>query len=204
MGAYGSANGGLFEYIEPPLLGTLPAANDRPKTLPVFYRYQAAINTLQAVPSNLILTVTSTNDSGAGSLRAVIGAANASLHYNRIVFAVPGAITLLSDLPVVKVPLSIDGTTAPGWAPGSPAVEIDAAGHQGIFLAATASGSDSRAWHSPARSGSDSKAGRPRSVLRKTALEFPFRVCLPPTAWDRLHWPPVTMALRAFPDGARP
>jgi hypothetical protein len=72
--------------------------------------------------------VSTTNDSGGGSLRAQIAGANASLGADEIIFAIPGpgphSIHLLSPLPAVTDTLEIDGTTQPGFT-GSPIIELD-------------------------------------------------------------------------------
>lgn len=87
------------------------------------------------------ITVTNLDDSGAGSLRAAIEAANAlSGTPVTINFAVSGTITLASDLPDVTNSVTIDGTSAPGYAGPAPVVGIDAAGHAGLTFSA---GSDS-------------------------------------------------------------
>jgi len=69
------------------------------------------------------LVVTNTNDSGTGSLRAAIDAANASPSEDAITFNIPGAgphtISLASDLPAITDDgISIDGTTQSGAACG--------------------------------------------------------------------------------------
>lgn len=73
-------------------------------------------------------TVTTTADSGAGSLRAAITAANADATASvgaphRIEFAIPGAgvqtINVLTALPALSNPTVIDGLTQPGSTCGS-------------------------------------------------------------------------------------
>ncbi len=63
-------------------------------------------------------TVTTTNDSGAGSLRQAILSANATAGTNRIVFNLSGAgvqrIAPLSALPAITRPLVLDGYSQPG------------------------------------------------------------------------------------------
>ncbi|CAM8622652.1 Parallel beta-helix repeat [Acidimicrobiia bacterium] len=67
-----------------------------------------------------ILTVTTLNDSGTGSLREAIGLANADADQDTIVFSVSGTIALLSDLPqfdlygatIVGEGITIDGNGA--------------------------------------------------------------------------------------------
>jgi len=74
-------------------------------------------------------TVTTTADTGAGSLRQAITAANAHAGHDAVAFAIPGSgahtIHVTSaPLPVVTSPLKIDGTTQPGFA-GIPLVRLD-------------------------------------------------------------------------------
>jgi hypothetical protein len=72
--------------------------------------------------------VSSTADSGPGSLRQAILDANAHTGADTITFAVPGdgvhTIQPLSALPVVTESVTIDGTTQPGYT-GSPLIELD-------------------------------------------------------------------------------
>jgi parallel beta helix pectate lyase-like protein len=77
-------------------------------------------------------TVTNTNDSGAGSLRAAIQAVNADFSGpHRIEFNIAGigvhTIHLFSSLDAINNPVAIDGTTEPGYNPSSavPLIEID-------------------------------------------------------------------------------
>ena len=64
-------------------------------------------------------TVTTTNDSGAGSLRQAILDANTNAGADTIVFQISGTkpftLSLTSALPAVSDPLTIDGTTQPGY-----------------------------------------------------------------------------------------
>gem|GEM_PF-441485 len=75
-----------------------------------------------------ILTVTNTNDSGAGSLRQAILDSNATAGVQTITFSIPGAgvhtVQPTSPLPVITAPVVIDGTTQSGYS-GTPLVEID-------------------------------------------------------------------------------
>jgi parallel beta-helix repeat protein len=59
-------------------------------------------------------TVTSLNDSGVGSLRAAILAANAN-QGGTLVFSIGGAINLSSTLPNIATRMTINGSTAPGF-----------------------------------------------------------------------------------------
>jgi hypothetical protein len=90
-------------------------------------------------------TVTNTADSGTGSLRDAITQANNTSGADVIDFAIPGAgvhtITPASALPTITDPLTIDGTTQPGWAAGAPVVELDGAnagvGADGLAVASS-------------------------------------------------------------------
>lgn len=65
-------------------------------------------------------TVTTTADSGPGSLRQCIINTNANVGFtNTINFAIFGTITPITDLPTITNPLIIDGYTAPGSAPNT-------------------------------------------------------------------------------------
>src|SRR5438105_2317878 len=72
-------------------------------------------------------TVTSTADSGAGTLRSAIGSANITPGLNYIYFNIspPGVhvISLSTYLPVILNPVIIDGRTQPGY--GTPVIELD-------------------------------------------------------------------------------
>jgi hypothetical protein len=75
------------------------------------------------------ITVTTTADSGAGSLRQAILDSNASVGtLDTIAFDIPGAgvhtIVPASILPPITDPVVLDGTTQPGFA-GTPLIEID-------------------------------------------------------------------------------
>ncbi len=75
-------------------------------------------------------TVTNTNDTGPGSLRQAILDANASAGPDVIGFSIgsgPQRIVVTSELPTITDPLTIDGTTQPGFA-GAPLIEIQAEG----------------------------------------------------------------------------
>jgi hypothetical protein len=79
------------------------------------------------------LVVTTTADSGAGSLRDAMIFANTTEAQDTITFAIPGpgphTITLLSALPEIEADLIIDGTTQAGWGPGGPPmVQVDGNG----------------------------------------------------------------------------
>src|SRR5687767_1144072 len=85
-------------------------------------------------------TVTSTDDSGPGTLRQAILDANVDSNADVIDFAIgTGLQTILpaSALPPITEPVDVDGTTQPGFA-GTPLVAIDGtnvpAGQSGLVL----------------------------------------------------------------------
>lgn len=86
-------------------------------------RWQSAAPDRGALEASLgvvspVLTVTNTNDSGAGSLRQALIDANAGSNLNTVRFNIPGTcprvITLASLLPTIEHPLAIEGYTQPG------------------------------------------------------------------------------------------
>jgi hypothetical protein len=87
--------------------------------------------TIGAVAPPDPFVVTTMADSGPGSLRAAITAANAAPDVNTITFNIPGPnerlISLDSPLPAVTTMMTIDGTTQPGY-DGRPMVRIDGGG----------------------------------------------------------------------------
>lgn len=85
-------------------------------------------------------TVNNLNAAGAGSLQAAINAANASLTPSVIDFSVAGTITLPADLPAISQHVTIDATTAPGYA-GAPVVELNCNSNGGLVFAAGSAGS---------------------------------------------------------------
>jgi hypothetical protein len=82
--------------------------------------------TVRVIPYRLY--VLNTNDSGPGSLRQAMLDANASPDQNLILFNVPGAgaqvIQPLSPLPQISSPVTIDGSSQPGYA-GTPLIVIN-------------------------------------------------------------------------------
>jgi parallel beta-helix repeat protein len=88
------------------------------------------------------LTVTRLGNAGPGSLRSAITTANTSLpgRPTLIRFAVRGTITLSSPLPSISRNITINGTTAPGYA-SAPVVELNANGQAGLEFAPGSSGS---------------------------------------------------------------
>jgi hypothetical protein len=84
------------------------------------------------------LTVTTTADSGAGSLRQAILDSNASAGVpDTIAFAIGSGVQTIepaSSLPAITDPVTIDGTTQPGFA-GTPLIELSGATTGGVGLA---------------------------------------------------------------------
>jgi len=78
----------------------------------------------------LLSTFSVTNTLDSGSLRAAIISSNATKGPNSISFNIPGTgvhmISLLSALPALAQPVTIDGTTEPGSG-GLPGIQIDGA-----------------------------------------------------------------------------
>src|SRR6185436_8327810 len=77
--------------------------------------------------SALVFTVTTTNDSGAGSLRQAILDANAASGPDSIYFNIgsgPQIIRPSSALPIITGAVLIDGTTQPGYI-NVPIIRID-------------------------------------------------------------------------------
>lgn len=89
--------------------------------------YESAVN------DSSIITVTSTNDSGTGSLRSAIISANASPGLQKIHFNIPGSCTpnphiiqLETPLPDITDSVEIDAYTEPGSAPNTSSLGTDA------------------------------------------------------------------------------
>src|SRR5882724_2256381 len=82
--------------------------------------HSPAAGPLPGATSAPAFTVTRLADAGAGSLRAAIQLADAAPPgtTTTIRFAVAGTITLASALPAIIRPVTIDGTSAPGYRPG--------------------------------------------------------------------------------------
>ncbi len=106
------------------------------QTDPVPANNAVAVNTaVVGGPSSFV--VTNTNNTGDGSLRQAILNANASAGADVISFAILAAgvqtITLASTLPSITDPVTIDGTTQPGFA-GTPLIELNGNGIAGNGL----------------------------------------------------------------------
>jgi titin len=115
------------------------------------HRARLGIEALEGRLAPATFTVTSAADTGLGSLRAAIFAANAHPGADTITFHVGGGgaqpILLNSALPVLTGPTSIAGNTQPGFA-GTPLIDLfglnAGAGASGLTLAAGAGGSSVR------------------------------------------------------------
>ena len=146
LGIFGNTNDGVLQYIEPPIKGTIKQLDDQFRSMPLYYYQSEHVSAVQSVPPAAQLLVTSLADSGPGSLRAAIDRANAAGRYRQITFAVEGTTRLSSALPVIRVPVSIDGRAAvenpfaPRFA-ADPRVGIDFNGRAGLQFAQSASGS---------------------------------------------------------------
>ena len=92
-----------------------------------------------------VFVVTTTNETGAGSLYSAIMSSNSSPGPNGIDFEIgtggPQTIALLQPLPtIVNNQVTIDGTSQPGWA-GAPLIELLALGNPSLpALTITTSG----------------------------------------------------------------
>ena len=108
---------------QPPTRGVPDASNPR-GSLGVVLGF-ACVAALSATT----YTVTTTADSGAGSLRQAVTDANGAAGPHTIAFNIvgtgPHTIALATDLPMISVDagLTIDGTTQPGFA-GTPQIEV--------------------------------------------------------------------------------
>ena len=129
--------------------GASIAAGCASRTMPIAAIPPASVTERSAFDSELsddgirpalVAAVTNTNDTGAGSLRAAITRINAGhAAHAAITFSVSGVIALASGLPAIARRVTIDGTSAPGYA-SRPVVEIDANGHSGITFAKGSNG----------------------------------------------------------------
>src|SRR5690349_19491198 len=77
-----------------------------------------------------VFTVTTTADTGAGSLRQALLDANANPGLDTIAFRIASGVQTIrpaSVLPSVTDPVVIDGTTQPGWT-NNPIIVLDGSG----------------------------------------------------------------------------
>ena len=88
---------------------------------------------LEALENRVLLTtytVTTTADSGDGSLRQMIMDSNSNGGPNEIRFSIGSGvqtINLLSELPAITTPVTIDGTSQPGSG-NTPRIELNGSG----------------------------------------------------------------------------
>lgn len=125
----------LVEIAEGQTIGSFAATVDlgAPVALPFFVtataesvEFQETSEFSRAIAvtdGGQVLTVVNTNDSGEGSLRAALEAANADPDPNTILFSIPGAgphtIQPLSVLAIDEAPVVIDGYSEPGSKPNT-------------------------------------------------------------------------------------
>ena len=95
---------------------------------------------LAAFVASETYVVSTLADSGPGSLREAIIAANAHKGADAIDFSVTGTISLKSALPAVTDSLELDGSSAPGYA-GKPIVTLDFQNNAGLVVSVGADGS---------------------------------------------------------------
>jgi len=88
-------------------------------------------------------TVTNLLDAGTGSLRDAMIEANTNPGADEITFSVAGTIQLTSALPTITDTVTIDGSTAPGFA-STPVITVDFAGETGLVLTGSSVGSTLR------------------------------------------------------------
>ena len=112
-------------------------------TDPIAANNSATSTTIANAAGPTIYVVTNTNQSGAGSLRQAILDANAHLGHDLIHFNIPGTGVrqiLAINLPTITDPVTIDGTTQPGWAVDRPIVMLSGveapAGANGLVIGA--------------------------------------------------------------------
>jgi ELWxxDGT repeat protein len=89
---------------------------------------QATANSTASVAAGNVFKVTNVADSGPGSLRQALLDANATPGVDVVAFNIPGSgvqtIQPLTRLPIITVPLILDGATQPGFA-GTPIIQLD-------------------------------------------------------------------------------
>ena len=148
----GSPNGGIFDIRIPAgqtsvTLTVTPLADalvEGVETVLFTTEGSSAGATIVDQFSSLNFVVTTTADSGPGSLRQAILDANANPALDLISFAIPGegvhTIAPVSALPTISDPVALDATTQPGYA-NSPLVELNGtsagATSNGIFITAS-------------------------------------------------------------------
>ena len=105
--------------------------DDRAARRKLEHRRGFSVESLEGRQMLSTFTVSNTADSGTGSLRAAITQSNQTSGPNTIDFAIPGnylqTIGLQSALPAITNPVTIDGTSEPGYF-GDPMIILDGSG----------------------------------------------------------------------------
>ena len=120
--------------------GRGPSAGSRSARGPLTLEQLEGRQVLAAFVASETYVVNTLADSGPGSLREAIIAANTHKGADAIDFSVAGTISLKSALPAVTGPLELDGSSAPGYA-GKPIVTLDFQNNAGLVVSAGADGS---------------------------------------------------------------
>ena len=127
------ASGRLSEHHQ----AKAPGRGRRPRRRPAPALGAEALESRQLMAT---FSVTSLDGAGPGSLHRAILDANLAPGADTIAFEVAGTIRATRPLPSITDPVTLDGTTAPGYA-GSPVVAVDFRGSRGLHLARGADGS---------------------------------------------------------------
>ena len=120
--------------------GRGPIAGSRSARGPLTLEQLESRQVLAAFVASETYVVNTLADSGPGSLREAIIAANTHKGADAIDFRVAGTISLKSALPTVTDSLELDGSSAPGYA-GKPVVTLDFQNNAGLIISAGADGS---------------------------------------------------------------
>ena len=139
----GSVSVGVVVTPTAPATLTNTATVSASGTEPVAANNSATTTTIVNAAGPTIYVVTNTNQSGDGSLRQAILDANAHLGPDLIHFDIPGTGVrqiLAVNLPAITDPVTIDGTSQPGWAVDRPIVMLSGveapAGANGLVIGA--------------------------------------------------------------------
>ncbi len=136
LGAFESSSGGIIQYIEAPRFGTKIDFDQHARALPLYYRSGSSATTpMQSTPEELNIVVWNGNNSGPGSLRKAINAANRANSYRKIVIAGQDPIKLRKPLPLITSPVDIRP------AEGNPKAIINFNLTRGLQFSKSASGS---------------------------------------------------------------
>ena len=119
--------------------GRGPSAGSRSARGPLTLEQLEGRQVLAAFVASETYVVNTLADSGPGSLREAIIAANTHKGADAIDFGVAGTISLKSALPAVTDSLELDGSSAPGYA-GRPIVTLDFQNNAGLVVSVGADG----------------------------------------------------------------